>query len=318
MALVPEMRKNLRILLTTVSGQDSTIFSKLAHERQHVLFGLNHRAGKSVLSPYYNSIYNMDFKDSNKLAKIILESEIDVIVNTAALSSVHKSFEHPSDYMETNYWAVLRLLKILENHRYGGDFLQFGSTDMFGTEIVSANQGQLFPWSPYGESKAEAFKAVRSFRMNQGMKFSNIILTNHDSNFRPDHYVIKFIANQFVSMISEGDTNITLQDPSIIRDWASAEDLMSGVLNYIELGHVGDFSFATGCSLSLKDLIFEVADGFKLEVSLEVQGSPNTRFRQAKRILVDTSDTERELNWRASFKRGDTLNYMIREKLRSK
>lgn len=311
------MRKKLRILLTTTSGQDSTIFSKLAHEREHILFGLNHRAGFSVLSPYYNSIYNIDFRESTKLAEFVFGNEIDVIVNTAALSSVHKSFEHPNEYMETNYWAVLRLLKILENKYYKGDFLQFGSTDMFGTEIVNANQDQLVPWSPYGESKAEAFKAVRRFRMKQGMNFSNIVLTNHDSNLRPDHYVIKHIANQFVKIICEGKTNLILQDPSIIRDWAWAEDLMSGVLNFIEQAQVGDFSFATGCSLSLRDLIFDVADSFKLEISLEIQGSPNTRIRQAKRILVDTSDTERELNWRPRFKRGDTLNHMIREKLES-
>lgn len=309
------MRENLRILLTTIGGQDSTILARLFQSSEIVLFGLNHNPRKYQESRSYRQIANIDFRNSQSVANFVFENRVEVIVNTAALSSVQQSFQKPLQYEEVNYIAVKNLLRILADNQYTGSFLQFGSTDMFGTSKVSTTQKTLTPWSPYGVAKAQSFELVRNYRAEHGFKFSNLVMTNHDSNLRPNNYVIKNIANQFVRNVQQNLKEICIEDSTISRDWASAEDLMRGVLNFIEIDIAGDYAFATGQSTTLKELISDVAKRLNISVRLKESGSPDLRKSQIHRIDVDVSETKNDTGWRANMIGSDTLVAMIHEQL---
>lgn len=100
---------------------------------------------------------------------------------------------NPSETFDVNTVAVKRLLEALKsNLQKDLRFYQASSSEMFGvTNTTTQDESAAFnPVSPYAESKVETHLLCRELR-NQGAFVSAGILFNHESIYRPEHFVTR-------------------------------------------------------------------------------------------------------------------------------
>ena len=306
----------LKALITTAHGQDSIYLGRLLRSKGYEVLVLNHRTGAPVNYGHFDKFVNLDITCTDQVVELISRYKPLEVYNLAALSSVAYSWTNPARVKEVNGFAVERLLSKIEYSIKGEvKFFQAGSTDMVGKQLIESREFEFNPWSPYGESKVIARNAVLKARSKGSIWAVNAILTNHDSEFRQDSFVIPKIANQLIEVLNGKRVNIELQNPFVTRDWAHAEDIMEGAWKMMQNPEPEDLTLGTGLSLSLKELINKCSLQLEIAPKVEETITQDARSRDFASVHVKALDAQLALNW-TPFRRGEaTLLSIVRHKL---
>ena len=310
------METLLRALITTAYGQDSIFLGRLLRSKGYEVLVLNHRAGKPFNFGHFDSFVNLDITRTDQIAELISAYKPLEVYNLAALSSVAYSWGNPDLVKEVNGLAVERLLSRLEDPIIEKvKFFQAGSTDMVGKKIVESRESEFNPWSPYGKSKEIARQAVVNARTKRGLWAVNAILTNHDSEYRPEGFVIPQIANQLIEVLKGKRDQVDLQNPLVTRDWGHAEDIMEAAWKMMQNPEPIDLTLGTGLSLSLKELVDKCS--FKLKISPEVTqtSTPSVRKTDFDSVQINALEAQLFLNWTPRRTGEETLLSIIEHKL---
>jgi GDPmannose 4,6-dehydratase len=305
-----------KALITTAYGQDSIFLGRLLRSKGYEVLVLNHRVGAPINYGHYNNFVDLDITRTDQIVELILEYKPTEIYNLAALSSVAYSWANPSRVKEVNGLAVERLLLKIGNSPKGEmKFFQAGSTDMVGKHIIESRETEFKPWSPYGESKEIARNAVVNARAKGNVWALNAILTNHDSEFRQDSFVIPKIANQMIEVLNGEREDIELQNPLITRDWAHAEDIMEAAWRMMQNSEPTDLTLGTGVSLSLKELVEKCS--VKLRIAPDVRQTELLVERAVdfNSIQIRADDAQLFLKWKPRRTGEETLLAIIEHKL---
>jgi GDPmannose 4,6-dehydratase len=302
-----------KALITTAYGQDSIYLGRLLRSNGYEVLVLNHKNNPPDNHGHFDQVATLSFTQTSEVLGVIETFKPSEIYNLAAISSVAESWKVPSLAMEVNGRSVERLLDGLLNSRNATHlkFFQAGSTDMVGKEIISSNESDFSPWSPYGESKDYARRAVVAAREQSGLWAINGILTNHDSRFRKRTFVIPLIANQIVDVIQGRRGAVVLENPLISRDWAHAEDIMAGAWKMIQALNPIDLTLATGTSLSLQDLVKKCSEFFNLDLPIEIQKSHHPRKSDFTSICVEATKAQDLIGWSPKFVGASTLIELV-------
>lgn len=309
---MPDVRK---ALITTAHGQDSIYLGRLLREKGYEVLVLNHRKTLPLDFNHYDKSVNVDITNTDSVLTIIKQFCPEEIYNLAAVSSVASSWQNPSLSLEVNGNAVARLVSAIARQSNGRDykFFQAGSTDMVGKSLISSKDKEFSPWSPYGHAKEIARQAVLSARENQGFWCVNGILTNHDSRYRSNTFVIPIIAKQ-IKEIQKGERKaIQLENPLIGRDWAHAKDIMKGAWKMMQQADPRDLVLATGVSHTLTELIEQCSSTLKMELKIEQIQSGITRKSDFTSIKVDAGFAHEILQWRPEFFGASTLLSLLQD-----
>ena len=308
-----------RALVTTAYGQDSIYLGRLLRSNGYEVLVLNHKSNPPVNHGHFDHVKTLSFTQTSEVLGVIETFEPNEIYNLAAISSVAESWQVPSLAMEVNGHSVERLLDGLLSNRNAAHlkFFQAGSTDMVGKDLIRSNESDFFPWSPYGESKNYARRAVVAAREQSGLWAINGILTNHDSEFRKSTFVIPLIANQIIDVIQGRLGAIVLENPLISRDWAHAEDIMAGAWKMIQAPHPVDLTLATGTSLSLQDLIDECSGYFNLDLPIQIKKNNSHRKNDFISICVEATKAQDLIGWSPKYVGASTLIELVEKKIKN-
>lgn len=307
-----------KALITTAYGQDSIFLGRLLRRKGYEVLVLNHRRSAPIDFGHYDKCINLDITSTDQIIELISTYQPTEIYNLAALSSVAFSWTHSDRVKEVNGLAIERLLSRIGNSTHGKvKFFQAGSTDMVGNQIIESRETKFNPWSPYGESKEIARNAVLKARSNGDIWAVNAILTNHDSEFRQDSFVIPKIANQMIEVLKGKRENIELQNPFITRDWAHAEDIMEAAWRMMQNPEPEDLTLATGMSLSLKELVEKCSAKLRIAPGVKQTEHSVERAADFESIQIRAADAHFALRWKPRRTGEDTLLAIIDHKLRS-
>jgi GDPmannose 4,6-dehydratase len=296
-------------MLTTAYGQDAIYLGRLLKKEGIEVLVLNHKSSVPQNFGHFDYVSNLSFIQTSDLLDKIKDYNPQEIYNLAAISSVAASWQNPSLAMEVNGFAVERLVNGLSKDKGTSHikFFQAGSTDMVGKEIIGSEESDFSPWSPYGESKEYARRAVRFSRDQFGLWAVNGILTNHDSNYRKKTFVIPLIASQIVAITRGQIKTVNLENPLISRDWAHARDVMNGVRKMMQLSNPIDLTLATGLSMSLAELIEEASKVLNIDLPIQIIENQQSRAVDFTKISVNALPAQQSLNWNPKFTGVDTL-----------
>jgi GDPmannose 4,6-dehydratase len=301
-----------RALLTSVSGQDSFFLAKLLKSRGYYLVGIRHLPKVNNAESFFDKVIVGSFTDTAKMISTIRELQITEVYNLAAKSSVLNSWKNPEEYFEVNAYAVERLLSELTIFDSEIRFVQFGSTDMVGYSDVPAQPKVFKPWSPYGESKVQAHQAVRNIKEKQGLWAVNAILTNHDSYLRPTKFLMQMLAIQIADIVRGKENQIFVENTNIVRDWASAEEIVEGILRIVQQDQPLDWALASGTSFSITQLLDNVANIFNIDFEIVSIKSIEERRNEVERIYVDAMPGQIALDWKPILTAPLVLESMVR------
>ena len=258
-------------------------------------------------------VVGCDIKSFSVLSKIIQKYNPDEIFNLACQSSVGKSFSEPTETMESILNLSLNILEIARKSKYPGKIFFAGSSEMFGN---ITNKADIYhpqkPNSPYAIAKQSSFNLVKMYREIYNLNCMTGILFNHESNLRPDTFVIQKIIRTAQQIQKNKNKRLEIGNIEIIRDWGWASEYVDAIKLITKSKIVKDHVICTGAATSLKKFIEKVFT--KLDMDWEEFTIVNKSFFRASDIERSCGDAKPifdELGWKAKVNIDSIIERMI-------
>ena len=309
------------VLILGVNGQDGILLSNFLRTKEEQLFGVGNQSNPSQHLPKEVKYYSYDIRNTEKITDLIKSQKINHVYNLASQSSVAQSFLEPEITFEINALAVRNLLMGIF-HDEGNSNLrlfQASSSEMFGPTSTGMQSEitELNPKSPYAESKVEAHLLCNDFQ-SDGYKVSCGILFNHESIYRPTHFVTRKVTTAIARIKLGLQKQLEIGNLEATRDWGSARDYVAAMHLILNSETPDDYVIATGKSHSVRDLISISLRHVDLEDSFEELVKVDTtllRTGDIKKTIGDSRKLKNSLGWEATTSFSDLIYEMIQHDL---
>lgn len=307
-----------KILILGASGQDGKILSNVALRRGYLVYGAVRLIPQIDYSYEYLKLQDINYVTISdytvsKLSDLLEQIEPDYVVNFISQSSVGLSFREPFetfDSVVTVNSMVLEALRIYKKHVC---YFYASSGECFGSRVDTTNLNILASGtSPYAFSKRIAVEHIRYYRDKYQLNAKIGFFFNHESEFRPDHFVVPKIINGVLKIRNQELESLELGNLDVVRDWALAEDYMVGLLKFIESDYNNDVEFATGVGLSIKNIVAYIFEYYNLNASDYLVVSDDfTRPDELKVNIGNPEHLRRACNWYPRYYGLDVIHELI-------
>ena len=320
-----------KILITGGSGFIGTNFINLLSKKKYIILNIDKISKISTpekfkiiknKSKYFFLKDNLD--DPEKIYKIILKFNPNLIVNFAAESHVDRSIQNPLVFLNTNIIGTYNLLRASQeysNKNKSFRFLHVSTDEVYGSLDAKGNpfteNNKYAPNSPYSASKASSDHFVRAWFHTYKL---DVITTNCSNNYGPYQYPEKLIPLTIMNALKGKDISI-YGDGSNIRDWLYVKDHCRAIFKALVDGKSGEVYNIGGNNeknnLEVAELICKTLDsvypisnnkGFPLSIGsyAELITFVNDRAGHDFRYSIDSSKITKELGWspRETFESG--------------
>lgn len=250
------------LLILGASGQDGHLIRTLLTKSQLISVSCK------VLEDFGNSnekrirVRNYSLQE---IKDIMEQYQPNYILNFAGLTSVAECERDPLKSFELNYQLVTRIveaIKYVDLPRY--IYMQCSSSEIFGEGVTNCNENRdLNPLTIYGKHKAQALVFLRNEITGNLL---NLVLFNHESEYRAETFVTKKIINGVIDFNDTG-RKIKIGNVNSARDWSYAPDFIKGMLNLLKSNKTGDYVFGSGKSYTVKEFALLVMNFAKVQVS---------------------------------------------------
>ena len=309
------------VLILGVNGQDGILLSNFLRTKGERLFGVGNQSNPSQHLPKELKYYSHDIRNTEEITDLIKSQKINHVYNLASQSSVAQSFLEPEKTYEINALAVRNLLTEIFHDEENSNlrFFQASSSEMFGPTSTGMQSEitELNPKSPYAESKVEAHLLCNDFR-SDGYKVSCGILFNHESIYRPTHFVTRKVTTAIARIKLGLQKQLEIGNLEATRDWGSARDYVAAMHLILNSETPDDYVIATGKSNSVRDLISISLRHVDLEDSFEELIKVDTtllRTADIKKTIGDPRKIKSSLGWEATTSFSDLIFEMIQHDL---
>ncbi len=324
------MKKN--VLITGITGQDGTFLTKqLLDTDSYNIIGTsrdkNHEEfyqRLKYLKLNSEKLINLKITTGDLLnQKDKIESEIknikfDYVYNLIGPGSVYESVIEPFNSSYTIVSSFQNLLNAFLETKQSPIFFQTSSSEMFGSiDQKPLEESTLFnPVSPYANSKYYIHKMLSFYRVRYDWNLSSGILFNHESEFRPDGYLIMKIINTAISIKNKKQKLLEVGSLDLIRDWGYAKDYTLAMQMILEKKPGEDFVIGSGVGTSIKEIVDYVFSYFKLDYRQFV--TVNTKLLRSgepDKIVSNPVKIYEEIGWKATTKLEEIIEKCISYKI---
>lgn len=306
----------MKSLILGVNGQDGILLSTLLVAQGQEVYGVGVQGQRSIFLNDSVNYMRANICETAKIVELISRVQIEQVYNLAGISSVAESFLNPDKSFEVNFHAVERILhSLFVDSKNRTRFFQASSSEMFGkVEVEPQDENSPFnPQSPYAEAKLRSHLLCSKFR-EDGYFVSCGILFNHESIYRPSHFVSRKITSS-VARIGLGiQSFLTLGNLDVSRDWGSARDYVRAMQKIIEYDFPEDFVIATGLAHTVEDLAMAALKRIGLENRFEELIKIDETLKRPAEIQKTLGNPDKimhSLGWRAETKFVDLINEMV-------
>ena len=293
-----------KALIFGITGQDGSYLAEFLIKKNYEVHGVKRRSS-SINTGRIDHLYQDpheskkklylhygDITDSTSVASIIKKIKPCEIYNLAAQSHVAVSFESPEYTANAD---ALGALRILESIRLLGlksqtKFYQASTSELFGNsnKFKQSEKTPFNPQSPYALSKVINAYLAMNYRNNLGIHVINGFSFNHDSSLRPDHFILKKIANYIKNKKSL--RKLEVGNINISRDWSWAPEHVDFIYKIMQLKKSDDYIIGTGKSVRLKNIIYYFFRKFNIKKSMLVI---NKKYIRKHDIINSKSNPEK-------------------------
>lgn len=297
-------------LIFGITGQDGQLLSELLLKNGFSVFGITRQNIKGIYNQ--NNLYLLKQRGIQLIQITSLRQEvIDELIkqiqpvhiyNFSGVSSVSYSYKYPNETFESIVLNSMYILEALRKINPRIKYYNAGSTEIYGnqSEIITETS-EISPVSPYGFAKATTINLVKYYRDFFQINAVSGILSNHESPYRKDCFVLKKIITEAVK-IKRGDSErLVLGNVNIIRDWGWAPEYMDAIFTMMKMDIKEDIIIASGNSCRLLDIVKITFDLLDLDYKnyLETNSETELRSNEISEVRIDNSKACRLLSWEA-------------------
>ncbi len=278
------MAKNMKALITGITGQDGSYLAEFLIEKGYEVHGMIRRSSSfntGRIDHLFNDpeilnhklfLYYGDLTDSSNLNRLLEKIGPDEIYNLGAQSHVKVSFEIPEYTAEVDAMGTLRFLDAIKETGILSKFYQASTSELFGKvkEVPQTEKTPFYPRSPYGVAKLYGYWIIINYREAYNLFACNGILFNHESPRRGGTFVTRKITRAAARIKYGLQDKVTLGNLNAKRDWGYAPEYVEGMWQMMQLDKADDFVMATGETHSIREfanIVFK-----ELDMDLEWKG----------------------------------------------
>ncbi len=278
------MAKNMKALITGITGQDGSYLAEFLIEKGYEVHGMIRRSSSfntGRIDHLFNDpkilnrklfLYYGDLTDSSNLNRLLEKIGPDEIYNLGAQSHVKVSFEIPEYTAEVDAMGTLRFLDAIKETGILSKFYQASTSELFGKvkEVPQTEKTPFYPRSPYGVAKLYGYWIIVNYREAYNLFACNGILFNHESPRRGGTFVTRKITRAAARIKYGLQDKVTLGNLNAKRDWGYAPEYVEGMWQMMQLEKADDFVMATGETHSIREfanIVFK-----ELDMDLEWKG----------------------------------------------
>jgi len=302
-------------LIIGVFSQDGIYLSRYLSDLGYVVYGTTRytEIPYEKINSVQCKISRLNPVNSTEVDDIISTIKPDHIYVLAAQSSVSESFKDPFSTIMSNTSIVMNVLNSVVKFAPKAKVMNASSSEVFGNSKQLVNSSVQFqPVSPYGLSKAVGADYVRMYVDMYNLHAVNLFLYNHESKYRPAHFVTKKIIN-YVNAASNGIVNgpLKLGNIEIERDWGLAEEYIVPMVKALFAETPMDCVICTGSKMSLRQFVDHAFAYYGMQASDYLEFSHELkRKHEIFGTRGDPSEALEKLSWSA-----DTIGPRVIEKL---
>ena len=255
--------------------------------------------------------YEGDIRNSETLARIFTENEIESVIHFCAYSLVGESVDKPLKYFDNNVGGMITLLEAMQ--KFDVKRIIFSSTAATYGEpkrVPILETDPTEPTNPYGESKRIMEKMMNWVSQRYDIRYVSLRYFNvagawHDGSIGEDHkcetHLIPLILQvpmgrrEFITVYGN---DYPTDDGTCIRDYIHVEDLAKAhilALEYLRNGGESNiFNLGSGDGYSVMEMI---------KAARKVTGHPipakvgQRRAGDPARLVADSTKARKILKW---------------------
>ena len=307
-------------LIVGIAGQDGSLLAKYLLSKNYRVIGTttsNRKQNLIKLGIYYKiKLINKKNYDENFFKRIFLDYNINELYNLSGQSSVAKSEKLINETIDSNIRPLVDILEVIRKNSYKIKIINAVSSEMFGNTYERISEkSKINPLSFYGLAKSIAYEIAKSYREQFQINISNLILFNHESNLRPNNFVIKKIVSESKKITKNKNLKIKVGNINISRDWGWAPEYVEVMYKIANSKFNEDFVVATGKNFKLIEIIKKIfsIQNLKIKNNLKISKSLFRRNEILKN-RANINKIKRKLNWKSKFKIEKILLKLINEK----
>ena len=233
----------------------------------------------------------LDITNRKEVRKVILTEKPDAVINCAAMTNVDECENNQKECWEINVDAVESIAISCESIK--AHVLHLSTDFVFdGTSGPYNENDQPNPLHFYAESKLKSEEIIQKTLTNWSIARTIIIYGITDNMSRSN------IVLWAKSEIGKGNIINVVNDQ--YRSPTLAEDLAKGCISIIDKSAYGLYHLSGPKTYSILDLVYQVADFYKLDKSLINPVTSASLKQPAKRPLItgfDIGKAQRDLEY---------------------
>lgn len=252
--------------------------------------------------------------EADKLIELIDNFKPNYIINFAALAhatSWYKSFR----YYDTNITGLAKICEHLCGKTYLKQFLQIGSSEIYGPTIKPATENNLpNPTSPYAISKLAADYHILSCYNVKGFP-GNIIRPSNC--YGPGQLLYRIIPKAI--LLGLNNKNFPLEGGGkSLKSFMHASDLADAIISILKLKKFGQiYNAGVDKPVTMKKIIEKICLKLNIDQTKFIKNT-KPRIGEDKIYWVSSKKIKKELNWKPkiSLDEGleDCINWVIKHK----
>jgi GDPmannose 4,6-dehydratase len=312
-------------LITGLTGQDGSFLAELLLEKGYAVTGVIRGDPEQPLGYSEHLRGQVDVLRGELLAPERLRSAIEQvrpaeIYHLAAPAFVPDSWQRPGENLRAIAGSTATILETVRDVDPDTRVFLAGSASMYGEarEHPQNEDTPCRPTAPYGLSKLAAHNLVGALRAHDGLYACSGILFNHDSERRPEWFVMHKITRAAAAIKLGLQHEVMLGDLHAVRDWSFAGDIMYGAWLMLQQDRPDDYVLASGVGHTVTELL-QTAFGL---VGLEPEGYVRVndelvRPTEGTPSIGDPARARRLLGWEPRISFEELVAQMLQADMRS-
>lgn len=219
----------------------------------------------------------LDITDKSEVEKIFIKYKPDVVINTAAMTNVDACETKRDECWKINVIAVQNMVDVITEYGLSTHLIHLSTDFVFdgskGSEYIETDIPN--PLSYYALSKYESEKVLPKSTIKWAIARTIIVYGIVDNMSRSN------IVLWAKDALSRGQKINVVDDQ--FRAPTLAEDLADGCILIADKGATGIYHLSGKETMSILELVYKVADYWKLDKSLITPSKSNTLNQPAKR-----------------------------------
>ena len=335
--------KNMKALITGITGQDGFFLSKLLLSKGYDVHGIIRRNSSMSIgnlefldSDLFSqiNIHYGDLTDSGFFMKLLHEVKPEEMYHLAAQSFVGYSFENPSSTYDVNIGGTLNVANAVKESSPDTRLYFAATSELYGQpKITPQNENTSFePRSPYAVSKLAGYWTIKTYRDAYNLFMCNGILFNHESEMRGPEFVTRKISKTVAKIATGSKIPLELGNLNARKDWGYAKDYVNGMWLMLNHKYADDFVLGTGELHTVREFVEEAFRVVNMDISWKGIGVNEVGLSQDDEVLVkvsrkyfrplesdnylaDYSKAENKLGWRPTTNFKQLVKIMVEHDL---